>query len=439
VNCERARDLLWSRQTSEEQDIGLDAHLGGCVDCRSIADAIPAIALALDAERTLVPSRELHAGLLAVPDRDRRRRRLAVLALPVAALLCVMSSAVLWGVYPRFQLGRVAESPAATAAVEAAHDAEAHAEPSLAAGSRDEATREAVPGRGETPGGGAAADGIATPSRGLPTRLALAPTPMMQPPGSAPAVFASATASAERGADDGRTPRPASSTPASPTAPGGTVTPETVASPTTPRAGGDFGVTPTATDDAPGAPPGPPAPTDPHRGSVTPTQGPERGVPSPVPGEVTLTPAGTNTPERPGPGFPVSPTPLPPSPPATTVPPATSSPAPTLGATPSLPTPTEPAPDTPTYTPAPDLQTETATSMPSASATVTITPTLTLTPTPGLGARSPRAGDPRLPHQSASVRGARLAQQSVALCTPAAGVTDGRPRPPRGAARHAAE
>jgi len=396
VTCDRARDLLWASEHIGDDDRGeLAEHLSSCPDCRIAAETIDLARQALAADTARAPSRSLQQALLAVPKTERRRSVLVPLALPFAALLCVLSSTVLWTTLPRLSDGRSASGPSSadrdrphegtTSAVAPPATAGAPDSPTLAAA----AEQERGAGIEQRDATGTAPYRQAVPA----TQLAFGPTSTAVAPGIVPP-------------DDRRSQSPVRP----PAGPVVATTPPTGTSPAL-----DPAPYRTATQSREAAPTAAKAETA-APPSVTPVATPSDGgrgpVPSPTPAEgatptVVRPPAPPDTPPAPGGGTPSPlPIPSPGAPQPSMPPPQPSMPAPLPSQTQQI-APTNPALPQPPPTEAPGG---------SVTATDTVTPTVTATSTPsalrlgaprtttrgklpGVARRLHRASEPTVAHE----------------------------------------
>ncbi len=333
MTCEQVQALLEVAQPlAPDQQAAVDAHLPRCAACRAVAETEARLRSAVAATRTIRPSRQLEQALLAVPRRERRRRALIPLLVPLAGMVCLLSTAVLWlaapdGLAPGRARATASAQPAAQRPSTAAATDGSPFRPAEAMGGT--ATPVARPGVQ-----------LVTPPRRA-TQLALRPATTS----TLPAVSGTPAASSASGSS--RAPRPSATglvgggawtaTPA-PTA---TDADQGLVAPATPPT-----ATPPGTDPFP-SPPLPPA--------VSPTTPPPGTTPTPEAGPTMPTPTGR-------------------SPATRTVPPATATPLPTRG--PGAPTGTRPPPTSPPLPP------PTATPGPTASATFVVTGTASVTASP---------------------------------------------------------
>gem|GEM_PF-6085955 len=407
MNCERARDLLWSGQRTRLTDSErrqLELHLASCSSCSEAGATIERLRTSLAREGRLRPSRSLQAALLDVPRRDEQStaRRLVPLALPLAALLCVASSLALWSIAPRLGPQRTADrSPSqqeAPAPAGAATSRDGFGQPEMAHGRRQPgAAGTAEAGHVGTP------SVSATPVVGHATQIALAPRPttdLARGTSSGGSAAGSAGPGAAGAGPTEASPAGGEPRPGHPSEP--RRTPERAAT------SGDLGAPaatrtspPSGDQPLPTAAIGNPVPTSTPaaEGGVPPSPTPRRLLPpTPSSGSATAPPpapqptqgraplpthpatAGPSTPTRvatPGaPGGPLTPTPTGPAPSATV--------APTRR--PPLATATNQPP-----TAAPTMaMTASPTVAATVSATAPVTPTVAVTLTPdGLGGNSP--------------------------------------------------
>jgi hypothetical protein len=101
LTCDAAQALLEPGAAADPAArSALAEHLAGCAGCRALAASEERLRRALAADRTLAPSRALQAALLEVPRRERRRRALVPLLLPLAGLVCAASTALVWLTLP---------------------------------------------------------------------------------------------------------------------------------------------------------------------------------------------------------------------------------------------------------------------------------------------------------------------------------------------------